>query len=139
MMSPILITTMIVIGITAIANCVNIAAAQFDSNLPFDPSPGQPPSSLSPPSPPSSLSPPSPPSSPNPPAPTDQPAEVIQMPAAGNITTPVNSTTIGPPPGPVIVGPSNFTASPITSEHQGYVNATSTLSNNGTFPGALGE
>ena len=129
MMSPILITTMIVIGITAIANCVNIAAAQFDSNLPFDPSTGQPPSSLSPPS---------PPSSPNPPAPTDQPAEVIQMPA-GNITTPVNSTTIGPPPGPVIVGPSNFTASPITSENQGYVNATSTLSNNGTFPGALGE
>lgn len=129
MMNTILITTMIVIGITAIANCVNIAAAQFDSNTPFNPSTGQPPSSLSPPS---------PPSSPNPPASTDQPAEVIQMPAR-NITTPVNSTTIGPPPGTVIVGPSNFTASPITSENQGYVNATSTLSNNGTFPGALGE
>ena len=141
--SSILILAMIVIGIATIANSVNIASAQFNSNIPFSPSTGQPPSSLSPPSTPSA------PSTP-PPSDTNQPVETNPS-HAGNGTAPVvngtapvvngtapvvNSSTIGPPPSPTIVGPSSFTASPITSENQGKLNTSSTSpSNNGSVLG----
>ena len=138
-----LISAMIVIGIATIDNSVNTTLAQFDPNIPFSPSTGQPPSSLSPPSAPSA------PSTP-PPSDTNQPVEtnpshagngtapVISSTApTGNSTAPVvNSSTIGPPPSPTVVGPSSFTASPITSENQGKLNTSSTSpSNNGSVLG----
>ena len=134
---------MIVIGIATIDNSVNTTFAQFNPNIPFSPSTGQPPSSLSPPSTPSA------PSTP-PPSDTNQPVEtnpshagngtapVVNSTApTGNSTAPVvNSSTIGPPPSPTIVGPSSFTASPITSENQGKLNTSSTSpSNNGSVLG----
>jgi hypothetical protein len=138
-----LISTMIVIGIATIDNSVNTTLAQFNPNIPFSPSTGQPPSSLSPPSTPSA------PSTP-PPSDTNQPVETNPS-HAGNGTAPVvngtapvvngtapvvNSSTIGPPPSPTIVGPSSFTASPITSENQGKLNTSSTSpSNNGSVLG----
>jgi hypothetical protein len=138
-----LISTMIVIGIATIDNSVNTTLAQFNPNIPFSPSTGQPPSSLSPPSTPSA------PSTP-PPSDTNQPVETNPS-LAGNGTAPVvngtapvvngtapvvNSSTIGPPPSPTIVGPSSFTASPITSENQGKLNTSSTSpSNNGSVLG----
>jgi len=127
---------MIVIGIATIDNSVNTTLAQFNPNIPFSPSTGQPPSSLSPPSTPSA------PSTP-PPSDTNQPVETNPS-HAGNGTAPVvngtapvvNSSTIGPPPSPTIVGPSSFTASPITSENQGKLNTSSTSpSNNGSVLG----
>ena len=125
-MGIILMSTMIAIGIATITNCINIALAQFSQSIPFLPSTGQSPSSLSPPS--------SPSLSPLPP--TEQPSNVNPAPA-GNITaSAINSTNIAPrhpPPSPIIVGPSSLTASPITSENQGNVNATSIPSNNGSF------
>jgi hypothetical protein len=130
---------MIVIGIATIDNSVNTTLAQFNPNIPFSPSTGQPPSSLSPPSAPSA---PSTPSTP-PPSDTNQPVETNPS-HAGNGTAPVvnstapvvNSSTIGPPPSPTIVGPSSFTASPITSENQGKLNTSSTSpSNNGSVLG----
>ena len=138
-----LISTMIVIGIATIDNSVNTTLAQFNPNIPFSPSTGQPPSSLSPPSAPSA------PSTP-PPSATNQPVEtnpshagngtapVVNSTApTGNSTAPVvNSSTIGPPPSPTVVGPSSFTASPITSENQGKLNTSSTSpSNNGSVLG----
>ena len=138
-----LISTMIVIGIATIDNSVNTTFAQFNPNIPFSPSTGQPPSSLSPPSAPST------PSTP-PPSATNQPVEtnpshagngtapVVNSTApTGNSTAPVvNSSTIGPPPSPTVVGPSSFTASPITSENQGKLNTSSTSpSNNGSVLG----
>jgi hypothetical protein len=143
-----LISTMIVIGIATIDNSVNTTLAQFNPNIPFSPSTGQPPSSLSPPSAPSAPSAP-PPSAP-PPSATNQPVEtnpshagngtapVVNSTApTGNSTAPVvNSSTIGPPPSPTVVGPSSFTASPITSENQGKLNTSSTSpSNNGSVLG----
>ena len=131
-----LISTMIVIGIATIDNSVNTTLAQFNPNIPFSPSTGQPPSSLSPPSAPSA------PSTP-PPSDTNQPVETNPS-HAGNGTTPVvngtapvvNSSTIGPPPSPTVVGPSSFTASPITSENQGKLNTSSiSPSNNGSVLG----
>ena len=124
-----LISTMIVIGIATIDNSVNTTLAQFNPNIPFSPSTGQPPSSLSPPSAPSA------PSTP-PPSATNQPVETNPS-HAGNGTAPVvNSSTIGPPPSPTVVGPSSFTASPITSENQGKLNTSSTSpSNNGSVLG----
>jgi len=138
-----LISTIIVIGIATIDNSVNTTLAQFNPNIPFSPSTGQPPSSLSPPSTPSA------PSTP-PPSDTNQPVETNPS-HAGNGTAPVvngtapvvngtapvvNSSTIGPPPSPTIVGPSSFTASPITSENQGKLNTSSTSpSNNGSVLG----
>jgi hypothetical protein len=138
-----LISTMIVIGIATIDNSVNTTLAQFNPNIPFSPSTGQPPSSLSPPSTPSA------PSTP-PPSDTNQPVETNPS-HAGNGTAPVvngtapvvngtapvvNSSTIGPPPSPTVVGPSSFTASPITSENQGKLNTSSTSpSNNGSVLG----
>ena len=140
----ILMSTMIAIGIVTIANSINIALAQFNPNIPFSPSTGQSPSSLSPPSTPSTPS-----TQPTPPTHTNQPVKVkppkhllvnITAPA-GNITAPVvNSSTIGPPPRPIVVGPSSFTASPITSENQGNVNATPIIpSNNGSSLGVPGR
>ena len=138
-----LISTIIVIGIATIDNSVNTTLAQFNPNIPFSPSTGQPPSSLSPPSAPST------PSTP-PPSATNQPVEtnpshagngttsiVNSTAPTGNGTAPVvNSSTIGPPPSPTIVGPSSFTASPITSENQGKLNTSSTSpSNNGSVLG----
>ena len=138
----ILMSTMIAIGIVTIANSINIALAQFNPNIPFSPSTGQSPSSLSPPSTPSTPS-----TQSTPPSHTHQPVKV-NPPPAGNITAPagnitarvVNSSTIGPPPRPIVVGPSSFTASPITSENQGNVNATSIIpSINSTFLGVPGR
>ena len=117
----ILILAMIVIGISTIANSVNITLAQFNPNIPFSPSTGQSPSNLSPPS---------TPSSPSTPPPSDNNQPVKANPShtgnnTGNNTAPiVNSSTIGPPPRPVIVGPSNLTASPIIDENKVNVNAT---------------
>ena len=136
----ILMSTMIAIGIATIANSINIALAQFNPNIPFSPSTGQSPSSLSPPSTPSTPS-----TQSTPPSHTHQPVKV--KPPAGNTTacwkyycSVVNSSTIGPPPRPIVVGPSSFTASPITSENQGNVNATSIIpSNNGSFLGVPGR
>ena len=134
---------MIVIGIATIDNSFNTTLAQFNPNIPFSPSTGQPPSSLSPPSAPSA------PSTP-PPSATNQPVETNPS-HAGNGTAPVvngtapvvngtapvvNSSTIGPPPSPTVVGPSSFTASPITSENQGKLNTSSNSpSNNGSALG----
>ena len=145
-----LISTMIVIGIATIDNSVNTTFAQFNPNIPFSPSTGQPPSSLSPPSTPSTPSTP-PPSNTNQPVETNPShagngtAPVVNSTAStgngtaptGNGTAPVvNSSTIGPPPSPTIVGPSSFTASPITSENQGKLNTSSTSpSNNGSVLG----
>ena len=128
----ILMSSMIAIGIATIANSINIALAEFNPNIPFSPSTGQSPSSLSPPSTPSTQS--------TPPSHTHQPVKVKQ-PHAGNITARVvNSSTIGPPPRPIVVGPSSLTASPITSENQGNVNPTSVIpSNNGSFLGVPGR
>ena len=152
----VLMYTMIAIGIATIANSINIALAQFNPNIPFSPSTGQSPSSLSPPSTPSTPS-----TQPTPPTHTNRPVKVNQPPAgnitapagnitapagnitapAGNITAPVvNSSTIGPPPRPIVVGPSSFTAAPITSENQGNVSAPSIIpSNNGSSLGVPGR
>ena len=114
-----LVSAIIVIGMATMANCINIASAQFNPNLPFIPSTGQSPSSLSPPS---------SPSSPSSPSDNNQPVKANPSHTGnntGNNTAPiVNSSTIGPPPRPVIVGPSNLTASPIIDENKVNVNAT---------------
>jgi len=124
--SSILILAMIVIGIATIANSVNITLAQFNPNIPFSPSTGQSPSNLSPPSTPST------PSTP-PPSDTNQPIKANPSHTGNSTTTIVNSSTIGPPSRPIVVGPSNFTASPISSENQANLNASSTSpSNNGS-------
>jgi len=118
--SIILILAMIVIGIATIANSVNITLAQFNPNIPFSPSTGQSPSNLSPPSTP-------------PPSDTNQPIKANPSHTGNSTTTIVNSSTIGPPSRPIVVGPSNFTASPISSENQANLNASSTSpSNNGS-------
>jgi len=118
MMGILLMSAIIAIGMATMANCVNIALAQFNPNIPFLPSTGQPPSTLSPPSTASSSSTASSPSNTN--------QSVNANPShTGNNTAPiVNSSTIGPSPRPVIVGPSNLTASPITDENKVNVNAT---------------
>lgn len=133
MFGIILIPAMIVIGIATIANSVNLTLAQFNSNIPFSPSTGQSPANLSPPSTPST------PSTP-PPSDTNQPVKANPS-HTGNSTAPiVNSSTIGPPPRPIIVGPSSFTASPVTSENQGKLNASSTSpSNNASVLGLPGS
>ena len=104
-MSIILVLAIIVIGIVTIGNCINVTLAS--TNLPSE-LPGQRPSSLSPPSQPSSPS-------PN----IERPTEEVNPASVGNYTTPAeNNTTIGPFSQPIIVGPSSFTASPITDENQ---------------------
>jgi len=160
----ILMSTMIAIGIATISNSINIVLAQFNPNIPFSPSTGQAPTSLSPPSTASPQSPPSPPSSEST-SPSDTsrpvgekspPAGNNTAPAPGNNTAPapgnntahtgnntapvVNSSTIGPPRGPIVIGPSSFTASPINSESQGNVGAPPIVSsNNGTSLGMPGK
>jgi hypothetical protein len=111
-MMGIIMSIMIAFSIAAVANCVNVAVAQYD------PTTGRP-----------LYSPPSPPSSPSSAGNITAPAGNITAPA-GNITAPDgNSTIIGPAPGPTIVGPSSLVASPITSENQGNVNTQITPSN----------
>jgi hypothetical protein len=91
MMGIILKSTMIGFGIATITYCINIALAQIDSSN------GQSTTSLSQP-------------------PAEQPVGVNPA-SAGNISAlAVNSTTIGIPESPTIVGPSSLVASPITSE-----------------------
>jgi hypothetical protein len=95
----ILKSTMFGFGIATFAYCINIALAQID------PPAGQSTTSLSQP-------------------PAEQPAGVHPasggITPAGNISGPaVNSTTIGIPESPTIVGPSSYVASPITSEANG--------------------
>ena len=93
-MGIILKSTMISFGIATITYCINIALAQIDSSN------GQSTTSLSQP-------------------PAEQPVGVNPA-SAGNISAPaVNSTTIGIPESPTIVGPSSLVASPITSEANG--------------------
>jgi hypothetical protein len=47
-----------------------------------------------------------------------------------------NATSVGPPPKPIIVGPSSVNASPITSEIQVNTSSTSAPQNNSTFLGS---
>lgn len=109
MMGIILKSTMIGFGIAIITYCINIALAQID------PTTERPTTSLSQP-------------------PTKQPVAVNPASAgnisapAGNISAPaaVNSTTIGIPESPTIVGPSSLVASPITSEANGTNSTNST-------------
>jgi hypothetical protein len=128
---------MIAINIVAMTNCIGIAVAQYN------PSTGQSTSSLSPPS----TQSPSPRETSLPPSEIDKPTE----PPVVNTSSPppppneqptkapvVNSSTISSPPKPVLVGPSNFVASPITSENQENVNTTSAPSK-GLFLGSPGE
>ena len=100
MMGIILKSTMIGFGIATITYCINIALAQID------PSTEQSTTSLSQP-------------------PAEQPVGVNA--ASGNVSAPaVNSTTIGIPESPTIVGPSSLVASPITSEANGTNSTNST-------------
>ena len=115
MMGIILKSTMIGFSIATITYCINIVLAQIDSSN------GQSTTSLSQ-------------------SPAEQPAWVRPA-SAGNIGVPenistpenisapaVNSTTVGIPEGPTVVGPSSFVASPITSE----ANGTNSTEANGT-------
>jgi hypothetical protein len=153
-------SSIIAINIVAMTNCISIAVAQYN---PYNPSTGQSTSSLSPPSTPQSPSlgqstsspPPSPPpneqptkapvvntSSPSPP-PNATKAPVVNTsspspPPNATKAPVVNSSTISSPPNPVIVGPSNYIASPITSGNQTNVNATSSPPSKGLFLGSSG-
>lgn len=112
MIGIILKSTMIGFGIATITYCINIALAQIDSST------EQSTSSLSQP-------------------PAEKPAGVNPASAGnisapgGNTSAPVNSTTIGIPQGPTVVGPSSFVASPITSEANG-TNSTEATGTNST-------
>ena len=153
-MGVILMSSMIAINIVAMTNCISIAVAQYN---PYNPSTGHETSSLSPPStssPSSSQSPSfgqstsSPPngnaSSPSSSPPNEQPTKAPVVNASSpppnvNTSSPnVNSSTISSPPNPVIVGPSNYIASPITSGNQTNVNATSSPPSKGLFLGSSG-
>ena len=157
-MGVILMSSMIAINIVAMTNCISIAVAQYN---PYNPSTGHETSSLSPPSTssPSSQSPSlgqstsspssSPPngnaSSPSSSPPNEQPTKAHVLNASSpppnvNTSSPnVNSSTISSPPNPVLVGPSNFIASPITSGNQTNVNATSSPPSKGLFLGSSGS
>jgi hypothetical protein len=121
-MGAILMSSIIAINIVAMTNCISIAVAQYN------PSTGHDTSSLSPPS--TSSPPPSPP-------PNEQPTKAPVV----NTSSPspplnVNSSS---PPNPVIVGPSNYIASPITSGNQENVNSTSSPPSKGLFLGSPGR
>jgi hypothetical protein len=116
-MGVILMSSIIAINIVAMTNCISIAVAQYN------PSTGQPTSSLSPPS---TSSPP----------PNEQPTKA---PVVNTSSPNVNSSTISSPPKPVLVGPSNYVASPITSQNQTNVNATSSPPSKGLFLGSPGR
>lgn len=94
MIDIILKSITIAFGIVAIGYCTNIALAQIS------PSTSQPSTLLSPTS-------------------TEQPAVVDSASAENTSALAVNSTIIGIPPSPTIVGPSSLVASPITSEATG--------------------
>jgi hypothetical protein len=120
-MGTLLISAMIAIGFVTIANCSNLALAQYSTNTQSTPSSGEPSTSSGP------RVPPAPqsqihqrPTEANP-ASTGNNTTV----AGNNATVAGNGTAIGPPP-ITIVGPSSFTASPITNENQVNVNTTST-------------
>jgi len=124
-MSVILMSSIIAINIVAMTNCISIAVAQYN---PYNPSTGQSTSSLSPPSTPSPSSPQSP-----------SLGQSTSSPPPNATKAPVvNSSTISSPPNPVIVGPSNYIASPITSGNQTNVNATSSPPSKGLFLGSSG-
>jgi hypothetical protein len=136
-MGIILVLGIIAIGIVTIGNCISVALAS--TNIPPTvPSTGQPSSSLSPPSQPSQPS----LHTPNIAGPTE-----VNPASGGNNTTPGgnnttpggNNTNIGPPPAPIIVGPSSFTASPITDENQINVNTTPITPSNGSSLGVPAE
>src|SRR5215212_3696512 len=146
-MGVILMSSMIAINIVAMTNCISIAVAQYN------PSTGQDTSSLSPPSPSSPSSSPQSSSfgqstSSSSPPPNQQPIKAPVVNTSSSSPPPnqqpikapvVNSSTISSPPNPVLVGPSNFIASPITSEIQENVNATSSPPNEGLFLGSPGR
>jgi hypothetical protein len=124
-MRTLLISAMIAIGFVTIANCSNLALAQYSTNTQSTPPSGEHSTSSGPrvPSAPQSQI-QQRPTEANP-ASTGNNATV----AGNNATVAGNGTTIGPPP-ITIVGPSSFTASPITNENQVNVNTTSaTLGN----------
>ena len=140
-MGVILMSSMIAINIVAMTNCISIAVAQYN---PYNPSTGHDTSSLSPPSTSSPSSPQSPSlgqstSSPPPNAPVVNTSSPSPPPNQQPTKAPVvNSSTISSPPNPVIVGPSNYIASPITSGNQTNVNATSSPPSKGLFLGSPG-
>jgi hypothetical protein len=120
-MGTLLISAMIAIGFVTIANCSNLALAQYSTNTQSTSPSGEPSTSSGP------RVPPAPqsqihqrPTEANP-ASTGNNTTV----AGNNATVTGNGTAIGPPP-ITIVGPSSFTASPITNENQVNVNTTST-------------
>jgi hypothetical protein len=123
MMGIILKSTMIGFGIATIVNCINIALAQID------PSTGQSITSRY-----RLMSPAEQPVAVNPASTGNISAGNISAGnisagniSAGNISAPaVNSTTIGIPESPTIVGPSSLVASPITSEENGTSSTNST-------------
>ena len=84
----ILTSSMIAISIAVMTNCIGIAVAQYN------PSTGQPTSTLSPPS------------TPSPP--------LSEVQGNEQSTEAPNSSTTSSPAEPVVVGPSHFTSSPIT-------------------------
>jgi len=146
-MDVILMSSMIAINIVAMTNCISIAVAQYN---PYNPSTGHETSSLSPPSTSSPQSPSfdqstsSPP--PSPPQPTNAPVVNTSSPSSPppnqqpTKAPVVNSSTISSPPNPVIVGPSNFIASPITRENVNATsNATSSPPSEGLFLGSPGR
>jgi hypothetical protein len=142
-MDVILISSMIAINIVAMTNCISIAVAQYN---PYNPSTGHDTSSLSPPSTSSPSSPQSPSlgqstSSPPPNAPVVNTSSPSPPPNQQPTKAPVvNSSTISSPPNPVIVGPSNFIASPITRENVNATsNATSSPPSEGLFLGSPGR
>jgi hypothetical protein len=142
-MDVILMSSIIAINIVTITNCISIAVAQYN---PYNPSTGHETSSLSPPSTSSPSSPESPSlgqstSSPPPNAPVVNTSSPSPPPNQQPTKAPVvNSSTISSPPNPVIVGPSNFIASPITRENVNATsNATSSPPSEGLFLGSPGR
>jgi hypothetical protein len=147
-MDVILMSSIIAINIVAMTNSISIAVAQYN---PYNPSTGHDTSSLSPPSTSSPSSPQSPslgqstssPQSPSPPpnAPVVNTSSPSPPPNQQPTKAPVvNSSTISSPPNPVIVGPSNFIASPITRENVNATsNATSSPPSEGLFLGSPGR
>jgi len=124
-MGTFLISAMIAISFVAIANCSNLALAQYGTNTQSTPPSGEPSTSSGPRVPPA-------PQSQIPQRPTEaNPASTGNNTtvAGNNATVAGNGTTIGPPP-IILVGPSSFTASPITNENQVNVNTTSTTLGN---------
>ena len=126
-MATLLISAMIAIGFVTIANCSNLALAQYSTNTQSTPPSGEHSTSSGPRVPPAPQS-------------QIQQRQIEANPAStgnnatvsgNNATVSGNGTTIGPAP-ITIVGPSSFTASPITNENQVNVNTTSATPGNGS-------